>query len=271
MITQLGKDPFGDMIIKTLDDSGVDTSAVSRTDKANTALAFVSLSRNGNRTFSFYRNPSADMLLAPEQIIPDMFDDCTFLHFCSVSLGDFPMKDAHRTAILLARKSGAVISFDPNLRFMLWDDKEELKKVVIEFMPEADILKVSDEELEFITGETDLEKALPKLLVGNVKLVIYTCGADGAYAANREGIAYAPGHEVITADTTGAGDCFIGAFLRCLELNGIKKDDLDKIPSGKLKAYLAFANACSAVSVTRKGAIPSYPTLEEVLRGGLLT
>ena len=271
MITQLGKDPFGDMIIKTLDDSGVDTSAVSRTDKANTALAFVSLSRNGNRTFSFYRNPSADMLLAPEQIIPDMFDDCTFLHFCSVSLGDFPMKDAHRTAILLARKSGAVISFDPNLRFMLWDDKEDLKRVVLEFMPEADILKVSDEELEFITGETDLEKALPKLLVGNVKLVIYTCGADGAYAANREGIAYAPGHEVITADTTGAGDCFIGAFLRCLELNGIKKDDLDKIPSGKLKAYLAFANACSAVSVTRKGAIPSYPTLEEVLRGGLLT
>lgn len=271
MVTQLGKDPFGDMIIRTLEDSGVDTSAVSRTDKANTALAFVSLSRNGNRTFSFYRNPSADMLLSPEQIIPDMFDDCSFLHFCSVSLGDFPMKEAHRTAISMARRNGAVISFDPNLRFMLWNDRDELKKAVLEFMPEADILKISDEELEFITGEKEFDKALPGLLTGNVKLVIYTCGADGAYAANREGIAYAPGHEVITADTTGAGDCFIGAFLRCLELNGIKKDDLDKITSGMLKAYLGFANACSAVSVTRKGAIPSYPTLEEVLRGGLLT
>ena len=200
MVTQLGKDPFGDMIIRTLEDSGVDTSAVSRTDKANTALAFVSLSRNGNRTFSFYRNPSADMLLSSEQIIPDMFDDCSFLHFCSVSLGDFPMRDAHKTAILLARKSGAVISFDPNLRFMLWNDRDELKKAVLEFMPEADILKISDEELEFITGEKEFDKALPGLLTGNVKLVIYTCGADGAYAANREGIAYAPGHEVITAD-----------------------------------------------------------------------
>lgn len=271
MITQLGKDPFGDMIIKTLDDSGVDTSAVSRTGAANTALAFVSLSRNGNRTFSFYRNPSADMLLTPEQITPDMFDDCSYLHFCSVSLGDFPMKEAHRTAILLARKNGAIISFDPNLRFMLWDDKEELRRVVHEFMTEPDILKISDEELEFLTGESNFESALPKLLKGNVKLVIYTCGADGAYAANSEGIVYAPGHEVITADTTGAGDCFIGAFLRCLELNGIKKEDLEHTAPGKLKAYIAFANACSAISVTRKGAIPSYPSLEEVLRGGLLT
>lgn len=271
MITQLGNDPFGDMIISTLENSGVDASAVSRTDEANTALAFVSLSSNGNRTFSFYRNPSADMLLAPGQITPDMFDDCSCLHFCSVSLGDFPMRDAHRTAIVLARKSGAMISFDPNLRFMLWDDKEELRRVVLEFMPEADILKISDEELEFLTGEKNIEAALPKLMKGNVKLVVYTCGADGAYAVNKSGKVYVPGHEVVAADTTGAGDCFIGAFLRCLELGGIKREDLDSIPSDKLKSYIAFANECSAISVTRKGAIPSYPVLEEVLRGGLLT
>ena len=271
MITQLGNDPFGDMIIKTLADSGVDTSAVVRTDKANTALAFVSLSRNGNRTFSFYRNPSADMLLDPEQLTPEMFDDCSFLHFCSVSLGDFPMKEAHRTAITLARKNGAVISFDPNLRFMLWKDRDELKKTVLEFIPEADILKISDEELEFISGESSFENAVPKLMKGNVKMIVYTCGADGAYAANSNGIVFSPGHEVITADTTGAGDCFVAALLRCLELNEIKRDELAEIPSVKLKAYLAFANACSAVSVTRKGAIPSYPSLEEVLRGGLLT
>ena len=271
MITQLGKDPFGDMIIKTLVESGVDTSAVSRTDDANTALAFVSLSRNGNRTFSFYRNPSSDMLMGPEQISPAMFDDCRFLHFCSVSLGDFPMREAHRTAITLARKSGAVISFDPNLRFMLWDDKEALKRTVLEFIPEADILKISDDEIEFLTGETRLEKALPKLMTGNVKLVLYTCGADGAYAANSEGTVFSPGHEIIAADTTGAGDCFIGSFLRCLELNDIRREDLETIPPARLKDYISFANACSAFSVTRKGAIPSYPTLEEVIRSGLLT
>jgi len=266
MITQLGKDPFGDMIIKTLDNAGVDTSAVSRTGEANTALAFVSLSRSGKSTYSFYRNPSADMLLSPGQVSPDMFDDCAFLHFCSVSLGDFPMKDAHRTAIVLARKNGAVISFDPNLRFMLWDDPDALKHVVLEFIPEADILKISDEELEFITGENKLEDALPMLMTGNVKLVILTCGADGAYAANNAGTAYVPGRKADVTDTTGAGDCFIGSFLRSLEMNGIKRSDLDKIPSDKLKECLEFANKCSAISVTRKGAIPSYPALEEALK-----
>ncbi len=266
MITQLGKDPFGDLIIKTLENAGVDASAVSRTGEANTALAFVSLNRSGKSTYSFYRNPSADMLFSPGQVSPDMFDDCEFLHFCSVSLGDFPMKDAHRTAIVLARKSGAVISFDPNLRFMLWDDPDALKHVVLEFIPEADILKISDEELEFITGEKKLEDALPMLMTGNVKLVILTCGADGAYAANAAGTVYVPGRKADVTDTTGAGDCFIGSFLRSLEMNGIKRSDLDKIPSDKLKECLEFANKCSAISVTRKGAIPSYPALEEALK-----
>jgi fructokinase len=266
MITQLGKDPFGDLIIKTLENAGVDASAVSRTGEANTALAFVSLNRSGKSTYSFYRNPSADMLFSPGQVSPDMFDDCEFLHFCSVSLGDFPMKDAHRTAIVLARKSGAVISFDPNLRFMLWDDPDALKHVVLEFIPEADIIKISDEELEFITGEKKLEDALPMLMTGNVKLVILTCGADGAYAANAAGTVYVPGRKADVTDTTGAGDCFIGSFLRSLEMNGIKRSDLDKIPSDKLKECLEFANKCSAISVTRKGAIPSYPALEEALK-----
>ena len=196
-----------------------------------------------------------------------MFDDCRFLHFCSVSLGDFPMKDAHSTAIVLARKNGAIVSFDPNLRFMLWDDPAALKKVVLEFLPEADILKISDEELEFITGETSLENALPKLMKGKVKMVILTYGADGAYAVNKAGTAYVPGKKVAVTDTTGAGDCFIGSFLRCLEMNGVEKADLENIPSDKLKEYLDFANNCSAFSVTKKGAIPSYPTLEQVLKG----
>ena len=120
IITQLGDDPFGRKIEKELKTFGIDTSLVSFTDKANTALAFVSLENNGNRTFSFYRNPSADMLFDKEQITDNMFDDAYALHFCSVSLGDFPMKEAHKAAIEIAAKKDTIISFDPNLRFPLW-------------------------------------------------------------------------------------------------------------------------------------------------------
>lgn len=158
LITQLGSDPFGDKIMRELTECDIDTSCISRTDKANTALAFVSLAEDGNRTFSFYRKPSADMLLSPEQIKEEWFEDVFALHFCSVSLGDFPMKQAHYRAIETARKNGGMISFDPNLRFQLWDDPDELKKTVLEFIPFSDILKISDEELKFITGESDFKR-----------------------------------------------------------------------------------------------------------------
>ena len=130
MITQLGLDPFGNIITRTLNDAGVDTSFISYTSAANTALAFVSQTKDGKNTYSFYRNPSADMLFDASQVTGEMLDSCYALHFCSVSLGDFPMKDAHRAAITIARRQGALISFDPNLRFMLWDDKDELKRVI---------------------------------------------------------------------------------------------------------------------------------------------
>ena len=121
LITQVGDDPFGHKIADELAFYGIDTSTVSFTDKASTALAFVSLENDGNRTFSFYRKPSADMLLAPEQLKGEWFENGYALHFCSVSLGDFPMKDAHLRAIELARKKEMLISFDPNLRFPLWN------------------------------------------------------------------------------------------------------------------------------------------------------
>ena len=129
-ITQLGDDPFGRKIAGDLARAGIDTSLVSFTDKANTALAFVSLENDGNRTFSFYRKPSADMLFSAEQVKEEWFEDAYALHFCSVSLGDFPMKDAHRKAIAYARQKGAMISFDPNLRFPLWNDKKALHDTV---------------------------------------------------------------------------------------------------------------------------------------------
>ncbi len=260
MITQLGEDPFGKKILHEFEFYGIDTSAVSFTDRANTALAFVSLAEDGNRTFSFYRKPSADMLLRPEQIREEWFREAYALHFCSVSLGDFPMKDAHRTAIEYARKNHAIISFDPNLRFPLWDDLEKLKARVNEFIPLCDVLKISDEELSFITGEEEIEKAVPKLLRRGVKLILFTCGSEGAYAFTEKTKAFAPSLRVRAVDTTGAGDGFIGSFLWKLNEKKISMEELQNIDADTLTECLAFSNWFCARSVQKEGAIASYPT-----------
>lgn len=264
MITQLGNDPFGEVITGKLNEIGVDTSYVTYTDEANTALAFVSLKADGDRVFSFYRKPSADMLYEPYMLSPYMFDDCYALHFCSVSLGDFPMKKAHKAAITLASSHGAIISFDPNLRLMLWDSADKLTSAVLEFLPECDILKVSEEELEFITGSSDISTAIPTLFAGRVKLVICTCGGKGAYVVNAGGTAFSPAVPVEAVDTTGAGDGFIGAFLWRLKSNGIGRKDLSSVSSRILKDCADFANRFCSISVRRNGAIPSYPTYGEM-------
>lgn len=259
MITQLGNDPFGDKIARCLEDAGIDTSCISYTDKANTALAFVSLAKDGNRTFSFYRKPSADMLLDKDTLKKEWFDDCYAMHFCSVSLGDFPMRGAHERAIEYARNNGALISFDPNLRFQLWEDKEALRETVRKFIPLADVLKISDEELEFITGETDIEKALPKLFSGNVKLVLYTLGSKGAYAITPAIKLFSTPYKVNVADTTGAGDGFIGSFLWKLKEKGIDASHILDINEATLQESVDFANKFCAISVQYPGAIDSYP------------
>ena len=262
IITQLGDDPFGRKIEKELKTFGIDTSLISFTDKANTALAFVSLEKNGNRTFSFYRNPSADMLFDKEQITDNMFDDAYALHFCSVSLGDFPMKEAHKAAIEIAAKKDTIISFDPNLRFPLWKSKEELNKTVHEFIPLSDIIKISDEELAFLTGEEEIENALPQLFTGNVKLIIYTCGSKGAYAYTKTQKAFSPCQKVNAIDTTGAGDGFIGSFLFGLKSLEKTKDTLEKITKEELEKMLHFSNQFCGESVQHNGAIDSYKKIQ---------
>ncbi len=264
LVTQLGSDPFGDRIMRELAECDIDTSCISRTDQANTALAFVSIAKDGNRTFSFYRKPSADMLLAPGQIREEWFEDIYALHFCSVSLGEFPMKEAHRRAIEFARKNGGLISFDPNLRFQLWENTETLRQTVNEFIPLSDILKISDEELEFITGETEIEKALPKLFVGHVKMVVYTCGGNGAYAYTQSSVSASKACKTEVLDTTGAGDGFIGSFLWKLSGLGVTAQTLAEINEQKLRGCLDFSNAFCAQSVQNYGAIPSYPTLDMI-------
>lgn len=265
LLTQLGDDPFGHKILNELAVCGIDTSCISLTDRANTTLAFVSLGADGNRTFSFYRKPSADMLYSPESVKEEYFSDGYALHFCSVSLGDFPMKEAHRRAISIAKDKDIIVSFDPNLRFMLWDDKEKLLETVREFIPLSDIVKISDEELEFITGESDVEKALPELFTGNVKLVLYTCGRNGAYAFTGKCRTFSESRKVSVVDTTGAGDGFIGSFLRKLNMMGIARDDIPELNENILKECLSFSNRFCAESVGKAGAISSYPDMKDLM------
>ena len=152
MITKLGRDAFGNFLVETLEREHVGTDYVFRTEEANTALAFVARDERGERTFSFYRNPSADMLLDGSEVERIPFERGDILHFCSVDLCDAPVRGAHRVAIERARAAGALVSFDPNLRYSLWKSGEELLATVREFLPLADIVKVSDEELVDITG-----------------------------------------------------------------------------------------------------------------------
>ncbi|MGN0155228.1 MAG: carbohydrate kinase [Lachnospiraceae bacterium] len=264
MITQLGKDPFGDKIIDNFTQYHIGCEYISRTEKANTALAFVALKEDGNREFSFYRKPSADMLLEPEQIRKEWFHDAFALHFCSVSLGDTPMKLAHKKAIEYALESNCIISFDPNLRFNLWDSKEALREEVLEFLPYAHVLKVSDEELEFITGIKDETEAIKKLFVGNVSLVLYTKGAEGADAYTNKLSAHADGVNVKAVDTTGAGDAFIGSFLFNLGKAMEAGNTIEDMSLESLEQMLQFSNRYCAKSVLKSGAIASYPTDAEM-------
>ena len=262
LLSQLGDDPFGHKIARALAGCGVELSHLEFTNKASTALAFVSLAENGQRTFSFCRKPSADLLYAPEQIDPGWFSQAFALHFCSVSLVDSPMRYAHLAAITAAREAGAILSFDPNLRFPLWPDREQLRQTVWQFLPLTHILKLSDEELPFLTGTEDIEAALPRLFTGDVQLVLYTCGNKGARAYTRTASARSP--KVAAVDTTGAGDGFIGSFLWQLQRDDVTAAELPKLSRKRLTEYLTFSNRFCAISVQHHGTIDSYPTLEQM-------
>lgn len=258
LLTQLGEDPFGYKIQKELAGFGIGLDYLTFTEEANTALAFVSLAKNGDRTFSFYRNPSADMLYAAKNVTDADLKDCYALHFCSVSLGDYPMKEAHRRIIRLAKEEGAIISFDPNLRFPLWKDKEKLKAVVKEFLPLADLIKISEEELSFLTGTQEVEAGCKELLE-HASLVICTCGENGAYAYTKKAKAHCMGEKVEAKDTTGAGDAFCGSLLYNLYRNGISREGLGRLSGEELEEFLKASNRYCAQSVQKYGAIESYP------------
>ncbi|MBN6203961.1 carbohydrate kinase [Staphylococcus saprophyticus] len=263
MITQLGEDAFGDLIVETLEDLGVGTQYLKRSSEANTALAFVSLTKEGERDFSFYRKPSADMLYNEEQVSQIEVTEQDILHFCSVDLVDSPMKMAHKALIEKVRHANGTVVFDPNVRLPLWDSEADCKSAIQAFVPFADIIKISDEELSFVTGYEDEIQAIQWLFQGHVQAVIYTKGAEGAAIYLKDGTTIVEqGYKVKAIDTTGAGDAFIGAVIsRLLDSN---ERDIIQLLKNEGHAILEFSNYVAAIVTTQYGAIESIPSLDKV-------
>lgn len=251
---QLGDDPFGHFLKGVLEEDNVNVDGLRFTDKAMTPLAFVSLADAGERSFSFYRKPSADMLMTPDDVALDIIDNAKIFHYGSITMIDDPVKSATLKAAAYARDKGLVVSYDPNLRLPLWPDAEAARIGMIAGLDYANILKISDEELEFMTGGHDVRP----LWRDTMQLIVITHGERGATAHLRDGQAITqPAFAVEPVDTTGAGDGFVaGVLVSILE----HPDDYLQ----KLESILRFANAVGALTTTAKGAIPTLPTREKV-------
>ncbi len=246
-LSKVGSDGFGEFLIDTLKREGVDTSFIKTTDKYDTSLAFVSFKEDGEREFSFYRKAAADLYFTEEDFKEVQFERGDILEFGSVALKTQEAKYTHRYLIEKAKAAGATVCFDPNLRFNLWEDKEQLKKTVCEFWQYADVVKVGEDELEFITG-LQAEKAVEKVFNGNLKILLVTNGGKGAKLYLRDGKTFCcGGYKVNAVDTTGAGDSFFGAFIAQLMQDG----------SNDYQTMLDFACKCGAYTTTGYGAIPA--------------
>lgn len=260
-IGKVGKDAFGEFLIDTLKTYGVQVPYLLTTSEAKTALAFVSLDEHGERDFSFYRSPSADMLLTEEEVADIQFEKTDILSFCSVDLVDYPVKYATERVLKNIKQAQGTVVFDPNVRKDLWPDMEAYKQTIHQFIPYADVLKISDDEMEFITGEADLEKGIQHLQGLGVQNIILTLGKKGAVAIFGEKRVQAKGNVVQVVDTTGAGDAFVGSLL--YQLN-VKAKPVNELSEKDLEEILVFANKVAALVTTKKGAMSSLPYLTEL-------
>ncbi|GMH19768.1 hypothetical protein Nepgr_021609 [Nepenthes gracilis] len=260
-IGKLGDDEFGNMLAAILKQNGVAADGLTFDKGARTALAFVTLRADGEREFMFYRNPSADMLLTPEELNLELIRSAKVFHYGSISLIVEPCRSAHLKAMEVAKQAGALLSYDPNLRLPLWPSASEAREQIMSIWDKAEVIKVSDNELEFLTGNENIDDAAAmSLWHPNLMLLLVTLGENGCryYTKNFHGSVNA--FRVNTVDTTGAGDSFVGALLcKIVDDHSLLKDE------AKLREALKFANACGAITTTKKGAIPALPTESEAL------
>ena len=263
-IGKIGRDPFGDFLVRTLDEVGVHT-AVVQTDEAKTGLAFVSLRADGERDFLFFRNPAADMLLRADEVQAKWLEDAAVYHFGSVSLIAEPCRTATLDAARRARDFRALVSYDPNVRLALWQSADAARAEILAQLPLADVVKVSEEEIEFLVG-VDATTGAQQLLQRGPKVIIITLGPEGCRVVTARQDVVIPGTPVAAVDTTGAGDSFVGGMLyQLVSLGATPANIVDVLAeTGAAQQVFAFANRVGAITTTRRGAIPALPTLADV-------
>jgi fructokinase len=259
---KVGEDFFGHMLEKTLLDNGIDTAGLRFDEKIRTTLAFVSLDERGDRSFSFFRNPGADTMLRPDEVDEAIIRAAKIFHFCSLSLTDEPARSATKRGLEIAKSAGLLISYDPNLRPPLWPSMALAKEQILSGLVWADIVKLSEEEFFFLSGQEDYaahaaafaeEQDIPCLFV--------TLGPKGAFYCLRGVCGHLPTYDVKVADTTGSGDAFIGAVLAKLCRRGGGLEDLDE---QSLREIVDYANAAGALTARMKGGVPAIPTAVQI-------
>lgn len=274
-IGKIGKDMQGDFLYQTLRDAGIDTGGLIRDENFFTTLAFVTLSEKGERSFSFARKPGADTQLRQEELDLSLIRNSKIFHFGSLSLTDSPARETTLFVLGEARKAGCLISYDPNFRPLLWKSKEFAEEQIRAVLPYVDMIKLSEEETELLTGHADPKAAADHLLNHGIGIAAVTLGNRGVYAAANCGGISVSGFQVEAVDTTGAGDAFWGAFLYSvsrLEKRGESGDPagpgelIREISLSDLKRIAIFSNAAAALCVTKRGAIPSMPNLDGILQ-----
>ena len=260
-IGKVGKDMFGRQLREAVESVGIDTRNLMEDEEVHTTLAFVHTFPDGDRDFSFYRNPGADMMLTKEEIQEDLIRNSKVFHFGTLSSTHEGVREATRYAIDVAKEAGCLVSFDPNLRPPLWKTLEDARKEIEYGLSKTDILKISDNEVEFLCGTSDYDEGAKMLIEKyNIPFVCVTLGKDGSRAYYKGMRVEVPGFvQKNTIETTGAGDTFCGCMLHYIIQHG-----LEDLTEENLRELLTFANAAASVITTRKGALAVMPSKEEV-------
>lgn len=260
-IGKIGADDFGEFLKETLESQKVDTTGLIRTDHINTTLAFVHLHADGDRSFSFYRKPGADITLEEKEVNYKLIDNARLFHFGSVSMTSEPSRNATLRAVQYAKDKGLLISYDPNLRETLWEEMSEAKKVISDCLQYAHILKLSEEELHFLADTLDYKKGT-ELIYRNygIPFIFVTLGENGCFFRHKDMTETIPSYVVKAVDTTGCGDAFFGALLYKL----LEESNIEEVTIETLKSSVLFANAAGALAATKRGGIPALPEWKEI-------
>ena len=259
-VGKVGQDQFGTLLRDTITEAGIDASHLVMDDSVNTTLAFVHTYPDGDREFSFYRNPGADMMLTEDEVDSDFMKEAKIFHFGTLSMTHDGVRAATKKAVDAAKEGGCLISFDPNLRPPLWSSLDLAKEQMEYGFSKCDILKISDNEIQFVSGKEDYDEGIAYLQEKyDIPLILLTMGKDGSRAYYKGMRVERPGFSVKTIETTGAGDTFGGS-----SLTYILEHDFYNLTEEQLGEMLTFANAAAAIVTTKKGAIKAMPERLEV-------